>query len=70
MLGRVAIGHAPRPDFERAFRRHTGQVEIRLVGALDGLSANEVRGLASAENGYPLLVRLVARVAGEFAAAR
>jgi protein AroM len=58
MLGLVAIGHSPRPDFERAFRRHAGQAEIRLVGALDGLSAAEVRGLASADSGYPLLVRL------------
>lgn len=58
MLGLVAIGHSPRPDFERAFRRHAGQAEIRLVGALDGLSAGEVRGLASADSGYPLLVRL------------
>ena len=58
MLGLVAVGHSPRPDFERAFRRHAGQAEIRLVGALDGLSASEVRGLASADSGYPLLVRL------------
>ena len=58
MLGLVAIGHAPRPDFERAFRRHAGQAEIRLVGALDGLSTDEVKGLASADSGYPLLVRL------------
>jgi protein AroM len=58
MLGLVAIGHSPRPDFERAFRRHAGQAEIRLVGALDGLSASEVRGLASAASEYPLLVRL------------
>jgi len=58
ILGLVAVGHSPRPDFERAFRRHAGQAEIRLVGALDGLSASEVRGLASADSGYPLLVRL------------
>jgi protein AroM len=58
MLGLVAIGHSPRPDFERAFRRYAGEADIRLVGAFDGLRAGEVRALEAPGSDYPLLVRL------------
>jgi len=45
MLGLVTIGHTPRPDFQRAFRQYAGRAEIRILGALDGLSPAEVRAL-------------------------
>jgi len=58
MLGLVTLGHTPRPDFEQAFRRHAGAADIRILGALDGLEADDVRALGAADDAYPLLVRL------------
>ena len=58
MLGLVTIGQTPRPDFEIAFRRFAGDAEIRIDGALDGLSAGEVRALAASGGAHPLFVRL------------
>jgi protein AroM len=58
MLGLVTLGHTPRPDFEQAFRRHAGAAEIRILGALDGLAADDVRALGADGDPYPLLVRL------------
>ena len=58
MLGLVTLGHTPRPDFERVFRRYAGDTEICIRGALDGLSPDEARRLADPDDSYPLLVRL------------
>jgi protein AroM len=58
MLGLVTIGQTPRPDFERVFSRYAGDAEIRVVGALDGLSPEDVRAIAITGDDVPLLVRL------------
>jgi protein AroM len=58
VLGLVTIGQTPRPDFEHVFRRHAGEATIRLLGALDGLTSDNVRRLADPADAYPLLVRL------------
>jgi len=58
MLGLITIGQTPRPDLEQAFRQHAGDVQIRLLGALDELTPAEVRNLRDPGDTYPLLVRL------------
>ncbi len=58
VLGLVTIGQTPRPDLDAAFRAHTPDAELRMVGALDGLSRDRVRDLEGAPGGYPLLCRL------------
>jgi protein AroM len=57
MLGVVTIGQTPRPDLVEVFERHAPGAEIRVAGALDGLSPGEVEALA-VPDAYPLLVRL------------
>lgn len=69
LLGIVTIGQTPRPDLADAFAAEAPRAEIRVAGALDGLSPREIEALASpGPNGagspgargldYPLLVRL------------
>ena len=58
MLGIVTIGQTPRPDIDRACRPYAGGTAIRIVGALDGLTREEVRLLENRVEPYPLLVRL------------
>ena len=58
MLGIVTIGQTPRPDIDRACRPYAGGTAIRIVGALDGLTREEVRLLENPDGLYPLLVRL------------
>ena len=58
MLGIVTIGQTPRPDIERACRPYVGGTAIHTVGALDGLTREEVRLLENRDGSYPLLVRL------------
>ncbi|MBT4514549.1 MAG: hypothetical protein HOC77_05595 [Chloroflexi bacterium] len=54
MLGLVTIGQAPRPDFDAAFREHLPSTEIKLLGALDGMSVHQVDDLAGIPGTYPL----------------
>jgi C_GCAxxG_C_C family probable redox protein len=58
MLGIATIGQTPRPDIERACRPYAGGMAIHLVGALDGLTREEIRLLEDRVTPYPLLVRL------------
>jgi protein AroM len=58
MLGIVTIGQTPRPDIERTCRPYAGGTAIRIVGALDGLTRDEIRLLDNPDGPYPLLVRL------------
>lgn len=58
MLGMVTIGQTPRPDFEAAFKRYSPDAEIRLLGALDGFSYNDIFALAEEGGAYPLHARL------------
>ena len=58
MLGIVTIGQTPRSDIERACRAYAGGTAIRIVGALDGLTRDEIRLLEHRDAPYPLLVRL------------
>lgn len=58
MLGIVTIGQTPRPDVERACRPYVGGTAIRIVGALDGRTREEIRLLEQRDAPYPLLVRL------------
>lgn len=54
MLGLVTIGQTPRPDFEAAFRENAPGVEFRIVGALDGVSADEIETLSKQPGDFPL----------------
>jgi protein AroM len=58
ILGLVTIGQTPRPDLLAAFGAAAPHAELRLAGALDGLSRRDVDALAAAGGEYPLLVRL------------
>ena len=84
VMGVVTIGQTPRPDLAATFAAAAPHADVRVAGALDGLSSEELTDLA-APGPYPLLVRLagggvaeiprdrlaphVVRVAGELAAA-
>ena len=58
MLGLVTIGQTPRPDLEAEFRRHSPDAEVLTLGALDGLTAEEIADLAASGDEYPLHTRL------------
>jgi protein AroM len=58
MLGIVTIGQTPRPDIERACHPYAGGTAIHIVGALDGLTREEIQLLENRDGPYPLLVRL------------
>jgi protein AroM len=57
MLGIVTIGQTPRPDLAAAFGAAAPDAEIRVIGAIDGISATDLVTL-TAPGPYPLLVRL------------
>ncbi len=59
VLGVVTIGQTPRPDLAGVFGAAAPHAEIRVAGALDGLTAAAVAAL-TAPGPYPLLVRLAA----------
>ena len=58
VLGLVTIGQTPRPDLEAEFRRHAPDADVRTVGALDGLTNDEIASLRAGPADYPLLTRL------------
>ena len=58
LLGVVTSGQTPRPALERAFAAYAPRAEVRVLGALDGLSAGEIDALATRPTDYPLLVKL------------
>jgi protein AroM len=58
MLGLITIGQTPRPDLEAEFRRHSPDAEVLMLGALDGLTAEEIADLAASGDEYPLHTRL------------
>jgi len=57
VLGVVTIGQTPRPDLAAAFGAAAPAAEIRVMGAIDGVSAADLVAL-TAPGPYPLLVRL------------
>ncbi len=57
VLGVVTIGRTPRPDLASTFGAAAPHAEVRVAGALDGLSHVDVGSLC-APGPYPLLVRL------------
>ena len=57
VLGVVTIGQTPRADLAATFSAAAPHAEVRLAGALDGLTTQEVAALAT-PGPYPLLVRL------------
>lgn len=57
LLGIVTIGQTPRPDLVAAFAREAPHADVRVVGALDGVSPDDLAALTAA-GPYPLLVRL------------
>ena len=57
VLGVVTIGQTPRPDLAATFAAAAPHAEVRVAGALDGLTAAALDVLA-APGPYPLLVRL------------
>ena len=57
IIGLVTLGQTPRPDHVNNFRRYVPDAEIRIKGALDGLSESEINQLAKPGE-YPLLVKL------------
>jgi protein AroM len=58
ILGLVTIGQTPRRDLEILFKRHIPESEILMLGALDGLTGDEIIDLANPEGEYPLHARL------------
>jgi protein AroM len=59
VVGLITIGQSPRPDLEEPYRRHCPDADLRLVGALDGLTHGQVRdAVANAPAHYPLHTRL------------
>ena len=58
LLGLVSIGQSPRQDYIQAFKPYAPDAEIRVVGALDGKSRDEIDRLAQQPAAYPLLTRL------------
>ena len=60
VLGIVTIGQTPRPDLVAAFAAEARRAQVRVAGALDGLSSDDLSALAAVatSSGYPLLVRL------------
>jgi protein AroM len=54
MLGLVTIGQTPRPDYEAAFRENAPGVDFRVIGALDGLTADEIEALSERPGDFPL----------------
>jgi len=57
VVGVVTIGQTPRADLMTAFAAAAPHAEVRVSGALDGLTTEEVTALAT-PGPYPLLVRL------------
>jgi protein AroM len=57
VLGIVTIGQTPRPDLAATFAAAAPRADVRVAGALDGLTAGALAVLA-APGPYPLLVRL------------
>jgi protein AroM len=58
ILGVASVGQTPRPDLEAEFRRHGGGADVVVVGALDGLTRDEVAAIAARSSEYPLQTRL------------
>ena len=56
MLGLVTLGTSPRKDFEDLFHEYVPGVELRLRGALDGLSDDDIDTLAAQPGDYPAFV--------------
>ena len=57
VLGVVTIGQTPRADLAASFAAAAPHADVRLAGALDGLTRHDVAALAT-PGPYPLLVRL------------
>lgn len=57
VLGVVTIGQTPREDLVATFAAAAPHADVRLAGALDGLTTGDVAALATS-GPYPLLVRL------------
>lgn len=64
VLGIATIGQSPRPDLVSAFTAAAPAAEVRVVGALDGLTPAAIATLAGA-GPYPLLVRLAGGATAE-----
>lgn len=60
IMGIVTIGQTPRPDLAEAFGAEAPHAEVRVAGALDGISSEDLAALQDTKTSleYPLLVRL------------
>jgi len=54
MIGLVTTDQGPNAEFVEAFRVAMGGVDVQLVGALDGLSLDEIDALAAHPSPYPI----------------
>ncbi|MDP6824176.1 MAG: AroM family protein [Dehalococcoidia bacterium] len=54
MIGLVTTDQGPNAEFVQAFQRTMPDIEIRLVGALDDLSMDEIEALAARPSPYPI----------------
>lgn len=76
ILGIVTIGQTPRPDLAEAFGAEAPHAEMRVAGALDGISPDDLTTLQDLRTSrpqdleYPLLVRLATGVHIEVPLAR
>lgn len=69
VLGIVSIGQTPRPDLIRVFGAAAPHAEVRVAGALDGITEAELAAIV-APGDYPLLVRLASGASAEVPMAR
>ena len=58
ILGLVTIGQTPRFDLEDVFSRYASGATINMIGALDGVSREQIDQLRGSTNDCPLLCRL------------
>ena len=58
MIGLVTTDQGPKAEFVDAFQVAFGgpesEVDVQLVGALDGLSLDEIDALAARPSSYPI----------------
>ncbi len=54
IIGLVTTDQGPNPEFVEAFQATMPGAEVRLVGALDGLSMNEIDDAAGGSSEYPI----------------
>ena len=58
ILGLITVGQTPRPDLEAVFYRYAPGAILHIIGALDGLSHEQIRRMRGKATECPILCRL------------